>query len=49
VILSRLSVVAERMREGGYEPRSISEHLVAGDPEGLAAAFFEKHYGIELT
>ena len=46
VVFSRLSVLAERMREGGDEPRSISEHLAAGDPHGLARDFFEKRFGI---
>ncbi len=48
VILSRLSVLADRMRDAGYEPRSIAVHLAAGDPDGIAAAaeYLVERFGI---
>ena len=46
VILSRLSVLADRMRDDGYEPRTIMEHLAAGDPDGRAREYLAMRFGI---
>ena len=45
VILTRLSVLADRLRDG-CEPRSMAEHLAAGDPDGRAAEYLAERFGI---
>jgi hypothetical protein len=43
-LLRRLAGLADRLRGSGCEPRSIAEHLAAGDPDGRAAEYLAERF-----